>query len=216
MCISAGLCEYTYIRVVILMLRRKSSLKKTLVTNISLAVIIVFVYFAAFMPFDVIRGPVMKGSTNGDNVALQIAVEDGSLIEPYMDMLDDYGIKATFFFSEQLYNRNDIIKQVIDSGNGIGFIGSRETGKRLVLYIGGGYSIPVMEYVSGKSVMRVSPSIDVEKLKDKDNWQQILSDNLSGDMFIYTSAKGGSSDFEKVVQIVLNKGYTILKMDEML
>jgi hypothetical protein len=198
------------------MQRRKSSLKKTLVTNISLAAIIVFVYFAAFTPFDVIRGPVMKGSTNGNNVALQIAVDDGSLIVPYMEMLDDFGVKATFFFSEQLYSRNDIIKQVLESGNGIGFIGSRDTGKRLVLYIGGGYSIPVMEYVSGKSVLRVSPSIDVEKLKAKGNWQQVLSENLSGDMFIYTSADDEMSDFQKVVQIVLNKGYTILKMDEML
>lgn len=191
-------------------------MRKTLVTNISLAAIIVFVYFMAFAPFGLVRGPVMKGSTNGRNIAIQIAVSDDSLIEPCMDMLDRFGVKATFFFSEQLYNRNDLVGKVTERGNGIGYCGNRETGQRLVLYIGAGYSIPVMDYVSKNTVVRVSSSIDVEKLKMKGDWQQTLKDNLSGDMFIYAAASGDLGDLEKVVQIVMNKGYTILKMDEML
>ena len=55
-----------------------------MVTDIGLAVIILFVYFTAFMPVYPVpfsKGPVMKGNTNGDNVALQIAVNEGSDID---------------------------------------------------------------------------------------------------------------------------------------
>ena len=87
--------------------------------------------------------------------------------------------------------------------------------QKLVLYIGG-YTIPVMNYKSGNKVLQVSPSIDVDKLKKADDWQRELNVNLLGDMFVYISADNDLGDFEKIVQIVLNKGYTILKMDEML
>ena len=73
-----------------------------------------------------------------------------------------------------------------------------------------------MNYKSGNKVLQVSPSIDVDKLKEAGDWQRVLNLNLMGDMFIYISADNDLADFEKTVQIVLNKGYTILKMDEML
>lgn len=202
------------------MLKRKSSIKKILVTNIGLALIIVFVYFAAFMPIypvPLTRGPLMKGNTGGDNIALQISVNDGSDVESYLDMLDRFGIKATFFFPEQYSDGNYLVKQVADRGNEVGFYPCKDdNSQRLVLYIGGGFSMPVMNYVSGDKVLQVSPSIDIDKLKETGDWQQSLNENLTGDMFVYTSANNDFRDFEKIVQIVLNKGYTILKMDEML
>ena len=200
------------------MLKQKNSFKKALVTNIGIAVIIALVYFCAFMPFDIMRGPVMKGSTNGENIALQIAVNDSSDIGAYMDSLDAFGIKGTFFFPEQFYMENrQVIRRVIERGNGIGYyVCKKDDGQRLVLYIGGGYSVPVMSYVKGSRVVQVCPSIDVDKLKNGEDWQQILGESLLGDMFIYTNADNNLHDFKKVVQIVLNKGYTILKMDEML
>ncbi len=201
------------------MLKRKSSFKKLLVTNLALAAIIAFVYLSAFSAYPALfmRGPVMKGNTNGDNVALQIAADENSDIALYMDALDSLGVKATFFFSEQQYSQNSgILRQVLSRGNGIGYYPCKESGQRLMLYIGGGYNIPVMSYLSGSQVLQVCPSIDVEKLQSKDDWQQVFSESLLGDMFIYTNADNNLADFEKVVQIVLNKGYTILKMDEML
>lgn len=203
------------------MLKRKSSIKKILLTNTALTLIIAFVYFSAFMPVypaPFSRGPLMKGNTGGDNVALQISVDEGSDVEPYLDMLDRYGITATFFFPEQ-YNsdKNYLLKMVAERGGGVGFYPcAEEDSQRLVLYIGGGYTIPVMNYKSGNKVLQVSPSIDVDKLKEAGDWQWTLSANLMGDMFIYVSADNDLGDFEKIVQIVLNKGYTILKMDEML
>lgn len=201
------------------MLKRKSSFKKIFITNAALALIIAFVYLSAFSTYPAMfmRGPIMKGNTNGDNVALQIAADEDSDIASYMDMLDRFGVKATFFFPEQQYSQSsDVLKQVTGRGNGIGYYPCKGGGQRLMLYIGGGYNIPVMSYLSGSRVVQVCPSIDVEKLKSKDDWQQTLSKNLLGDMFIYTNADNNLGDFEKVVQIVLNKGYTILKMDEML
>jgi hypothetical protein len=201
------------------MLKRKSSVKRLLVTNIALAAIIAFVYLSAFSAYPALfmRGPIMKGNTNGDNVALQIAADENSDVASYMDTLDRFGVKATFFFSEQQYSQNDdVLKQVQGRGNGVGYYPCKGSGQRLMLYIGGGYNIPVMSYLSGSQVLQVCPSIDIEKLQNGDDWQQVFSKNLLGDMFIYTSADNNMADFEKVVQIVLNKGYTILKMDEML
>jgi hypothetical protein len=203
------------------MLKRKSSIKKILVTNIGLVLTIAFVYFAAFMPIypaPFTRGPLMKGNTGGDNIALQISVDDSSDISSYLDMLDRFGIKATFFFPEQYYsNGSYLVKQVAERGSEVGFYPSTEdNSQRLVLYIGGGYSIPVMNYVSGDKVFQVSPSIDIDKLRESGDWQRVLNENLAGDMFVYASANNDFGDFEKIVQIVLNKGYTILKMDEML
>ncbi len=203
------------------MIKRKSSIKKILVTNTGLALIIAFVYFSVFMPIypaPFSRGPLMKGNTGGDNVALQISVSEGSDVESYLDILDRYGVTATFFFPEQYGGeKNDLLQLVNERGSEVGFYPCKENNEqRLVLYIGGGFTIPVMNYKSGNKVLQVSPSIDVDKLKEAGGWQRALGDNLRGDMFIYISADNQMGDFEKTVQIVLNKGYTILKMDEML
>lgn len=203
------------------MIKRKSSIKKILITNLGLALIIAFVYFSAFMPISpapLSRGPLMKGNTGGENVALQISVDDGSDVASYLDILDSYGITATFFFPEQ-YNsdRAYLLKTVNERGSGVGYYPcSEDDSQRLVLYIGGGYTIPVMNYKSGSKVLQISPSIDVDKLKEEGDWQKVLKGNLTGDMFVYISADNDFGDFEKTVQIVLDKGYTILKMDEML
>jgi len=203
------------------MIKRKSSIKKILITNIGLALIIAFVCFSVFMPINpapLSRGPLMKGSTGGDNVALQISVSDSSGVEPYLDILDRYGVTATFFFPEQYgSDKSYLLQMVNERGSGVGFYPWKENDEqRLVLYIGGGYTIPVMNYKSGSQILQVSPSIDVDKLKEAGDWQRVLNENLEGDMFIYISADNDIDDFEKTVQIVLNKGYTILKMDEML
>jgi hypothetical protein len=65
-------------------------------------------------------------------------------------------------------------------------------------------------------VREVCPSIDVSLLSHTDDWTHVLSDSVAGDMFLYIRADNNLSDFEKVVQIVVDKGYTILKVSEML
>ena len=91
-----------------------------------------------------------------------------------------------------------------------------EDARASALYIGGGYSIPVMSYAEEGGVHEVCPSINVSQLCQTDGWTQVLSDSVKGDMFLYIRADNNFSDFEKVVQIVLDKGYTILKVSEML
>src|SRR5690242_10734456 len=112
------------------MIKRRSSIKKILITNIGLALIIAFVYFSAFMPIypaPLSRGPLMKGNTGGDNVALQISIDEKSDVESYLDMLDRYGITATFFFPEQ-YNsdKNYLLRMVAARGCGVGFYPCKE------------------------------------------------------------------------------------------
>jgi|AGTN01.2.fsa_nt_gi hypothetical protein len=200
------------------MKKPKSSLKKTLITNMCLAVIIALVYIAAFIPSESLlgEGPALKGSTGENVVGLQIVVEDESNIAAYLDTLERYGVKGTFFFSEHKTEANEpTLSSVAGRGHGVGYYISENT-RASTLYIGGGYSIPVMSYAAEDGVREVCPSVDVSKLSQMDDWTSALSDTLAGDMFIYILADNNFDDFEKVVQIVLDKGYTILKINEML
>ncbi|MDD5016490.1 MAG: hypothetical protein PHO15_00145 [Eubacteriales bacterium] len=196
--------------------------KKMLVTNLSIMLIIGFVYMLAFMPFGAVPdGPVLKGNTGENNVALQIVIDGTSDIDAYMKMLEEFGVAGTFFFSEQCYYSNEaVLQQVLDSGHGIGYYvyedENEDEDARLGLYLGGGYSVPVMSYIEGSELRQVCPSIDVTKLIRVDGWQQVLGETVLDDMFIYIDADNNFEDFEKIVQIVLDKGYTILKVNEML
>jgi hypothetical protein len=203
------------------MFRRKSSIRKIAVTNIAILFIIAFVFLCAFTPVDLAflsAGPVMRGNTNGNNIALQLSADGESDIPAYMDELDSLGIKATFFFPENFYIGNSaMLEKIIGRGNGVGYYVNRESAdERLAYYLGSGVNVPVMSYISGSSTIEVSPSIDVSKLKKADGWQRVLKDNLAGDMFVYTDADNNLDELKKIVQIVRNKGYTILKMDDML
>ena len=84
------------------------------------------------------------------------------------------------------------------------------------MYIGGGFSVPVMSYEDSSGMLQVCPSINIAKLKKIENWPEILSSKISGDMFLFVAADNDHTEFKKVVQIVLDKGYTILKVEEML
>lgn len=193
---------------------KRSGAKKMLITNLGIALIIGFVYVMAFMPFgEFHQSPWLKGNTGGNNVALQIVVEESSDVVAYMNMLEGYGVPGTFFFSRQ-HDNKDMIKLALDRGHGIGFYMCGDDQFRL--YLGGGYSVPVMSYGVGGEAMRVCPSIDSTKLISTDDWQQVLSEAALSDMFISCDADNNLEDFEKIVQIVLDKGYTILKVNEML
>ncbi len=200
------------------MKKAKSSMKKTLVTNLCLALIILLVYFSAFVPARSAlgEGPALKGNTGTNVVGLQIVVEDKSNIAAYLDTLERYGVKGTFFFSEQRTDANDSTMQsVVDRGHGAGYYINEFT-RASRLYIGGGYSIPVMSAAAEEGVREVCPSVDITKLCRVDDWTSVLSEAITGDMFLYIRADNNFVDFEKVVQIVLDKGYTILKVNEML
>ena len=201
------------------MKKQRSSVKKTLVTNICLAIIIILVYITAFVPFGGMMqgtGPALKGNTGKDVIGLQIVVDEQTDVTAYLDTLDQYGVKGTFFFQEQQAEKLEpLLLRVIERGHGVGYYINERT-RAALLYIGGGYSIPVMSYDEGDGVHTVCPSIDVSKLSLSDDWTAVLADALAGDMFIYIRADNNFSDFEKVVQIVLDKGYTILKVNEML
>ena len=188
------------------------------ITNLLLLMIIGLVALASFGSHALAaQGPALKGRTGANNVALQIAVEQSSDVGAYMDELENVGAHGTFFFCSQCYVDNELIQQVKQRGHGVGYYTcaaheKQETG----MYIGGGYSVTVMSYESGENMQQVCPSINLAKLKTLQNWQDVLSRRISGDMFLYVAADNDQEDFKKVVQIVLDKGYTILKVDEML
>jgi hypothetical protein len=197
----------------------KSSLKRTIVTNTCILGIIALVYLAAFGPVgSILNGgaPVLKGSTGENVVGLQIVVDDKSDVAAYIDTLERYNAKGTFFFSDQQVGAMESeLRTVMKRGHGVGYYIS-EDARASALYIGGGYSIPVMSSTEEGGVREVCPSIDVSLLSRTDDWAQVLSDTVAGDMFLYIRADNNLSDFEKVVQIVVDKGYTILKVSEML
>ncbi len=188
------------------------------VTNIILMMIIGLVALSSFGSHALAaREPALKGRTGADNVALQIAVDQSSDVEAYMDLLENAGARGTFFFCSQCYTDSAMIQEVIRRGHGVGsYTCSAHDKQQTGMYIGGGYSVTVMSYKSGDSVQQVCPSINLTKLKKLKNWHEVLSGQISGDMFLYIAADNDQEDFKKVVQIVLDKGYTILKVDEML
>lgn len=194
------------------------TIKKTMLTNSCIGLIIAFVCFTSFGPLGQISGaPLLKGCTGGDNVALQIMVNDSSEVGAYMDTLERVGAQGTFFFCEQCGASEDLLSQVRQRGHGVGsYVCAAHKGKETDMYIGSGYSVPVMHYNDGQLIRRIGPSLDIARLKAQQGWLQTLEENLFGDMFIRVVADEAIGDFEKVVQIVSNKGYTMLRIDEML
>ena len=188
------------------------------ITNLFLVMIIGLVALASFGSHALAaQGPALKGRTGANNVALQIAVDQSSDVVAYMDALESVGAHGTFFFCSQCYVDHTLMLQVKQRGHGVGYYTcaaheNQETG----MYIGGGYSITVMSYETGETLQQVCPSINLTKLRSLGNWQDVLSRRISGDMFLYVEADNDQEDFKKVVQIVLDKGYTILKVEEML
>jgi len=164
------------------------------------------------------QGLVLKGCTGKNNIALQITVDDYSDVEAYMDTLERLGAYGTFFFCEQCDNANGAtINEVLSRGHGVGFyVCNTHQGSETDMYIGNGYSVPVMSCGDGSQMRRIGPSIDFEKLRLHKIWRQILQDSIQRDMFIRIKADNEYEDFEKVVQIIRDKGYTILKVEEML
>ena len=153
----------------------------------------------------------LKGCTGKNNIALQITVDDYSDVEAYMDTLERLGAYGTFFFCEQCDNANGAtINEVLSRGHGVGFyVCNTHEGRETDMYIGNGYSVPVMSCGDGSQMRRIGPSIDFEKLRSHKIWQQILQDSIQRDMFIRIKADNEYEDFEKVVQIIRDKGYRI-------
>ncbi len=197
--------------------REKSSPKKMIVTNLCIIIIILFVYVMAFTSLGtslLSRGPMLKGNTGQKNVALQIKVDSASDVDAYLDLLDAFKAKCTFFFCEEADNE-DIVQKVIKRGHETGYY-SEGGEEKTDLYLGGGKSIPVMSFANNAKVFQVSPSIDINKLKKTEDWEKEFAEKISNDMFIYINADNNFDDFEKIIQIVRNKGYTILKIAQML
>ena len=189
-----------------------------LITNVGIALIIGFVYILAFMPFGGLSGgPVFKGNTGSSNVAMQIVVDEKSDVNAYMDMLEDFGAFGTFFFPEPCYqDQDELIQAVLKRGHSVGYYVYKDDDAQFGLYLGGGYSVPVMNYMAGNELIQVCPSIDMTVLENTDEWQKVFSETALDDLFIHVDADNNFEEFEKIVQIVRNKGYTILKVNEML
>ncbi len=194
------------------------SIRTAVLTNGCICIIIAFVYFASFGRFGQISGaPLLKGCTGGDNIALQIMVTDSSDTDTYMDTLERAGAKGTFFFCEQCGADSRIAEDILQRGHAIGYyVCQKHKDQNADMYIAGGYSVPVMRYNDGETVRHIAPSIDLEKLKQHKDWPKVLDESLCKDMFLRVVADNSIYDFEKVVQIVSDKGYTILKINEML
>lgn len=191
---------------------------RSVVTNLGLLLIIALVYAASFGFATPAQGLALRGDTGGSNVALQITVTRDSDVAAYMDALERAGVRGTFFFCEQCAaDSGGVISEVRARGHGVGwYVCEAHEGDETHLYIGNGYSVPVMSCDDGRSQRQIGPSIDFEKLKTQDGWPQVLQDSVYKDMFIRIDADNEISEFEKVVQIVRGKGYTILKVEEML
>ena len=191
--------------------------KKTLVTNIFLVLIIGLVYTASFGFTQPVKGLTLKGCTGGSNVGLQIAVTQNSDVEGYMEAMDQMGVQGTFFFCEQCRFVDGMIEHVLARGHSVGYyVCAAHEGTESDMYIGNGYSVPVMSYDNGSGMRHIGPSIDFEKLKKQSDWPKVLEESIFDDMFIRIDADNEMTEFEKVVQIVRDKGYTILKVEEML
>ncbi len=193
-------------------------IRRTLVTNIGLVLIITLVYVASFGFTTPVQGLALKGCTGADNVGLQIMVDEQSDVDAYIDRLEDMGVSVTFFFCEECFKeKGEIISRVISRGHGVGYyVCEKHEGSETDMYIGNGYSVPVMSYNDDGAVRHIGPSIDFTKLKTLKDWQRVLAERIFGDMFIRINADNQFDEFEKVVQIVRDKGYTILKVEEML
>lgn len=177
---------------------QKISIKRTVITDLCLAAIIICVYVTVFAGTSILSKPAFKGSTGQNKVGLQIAALETSDIDAYLDMLSEYEISATFFFDNRI--EEDVKERIENLGHSTGRF---EDGK----------TYPVMSYAQGTK--KVSPSIDVTQLKESSDWQQVLEQSIAPDMLIFVSADNNFSEFEKIVQIVLDKGYTIDRMEEM-
>lgn len=193
-------------------------IRRTLVTNICLVLIIMLVYVASFGFITPAQSLALKGCTGADNVGLQIMVDENSDVDAYMDRLDEMGVSVTFFFCEQCCkNSSEAIGAVLERGHGVGYyVCGKHEGKQTDMYIGNGYSVPVMSCDDDGDVRHIGPSIDFTRLKTLDDWQHVLAESIFADMFIRIHADNQFEEFEKVVQIVRDKGYTILKVEEML
>ena len=199
---------------------KKPEYLRALVTNLCLILIIALVYAAAFGPQNLpksVQGPAFKGRTGADNVALQIAVDQSSDLLAYMDTLEKLDARGTFFFCTQCVKDGAVVQEVRRRGHGVGYyLCAKHQGQGTDLYIGGGFSVPVMSYEDSTGMLKVCPSINLTKLKKMDNWPDVLRNKINGDMFLFVDANNDHEEFKKVVQIVLDKGYTILKVEEML
>jgi len=202
-------------RVVIFMNRRESV---GMFSNLCLLLIIGLVSlgtFGAHLLLDRSQ-PALKGRTGEDAVGLQIAVAAFTDLDAYMDVLEQAGVRGTFFFRAADASADALAKEAERRGHGVGYYGASGDGAPVGLYIGGGYSVPVMRYEEGGALKKVCPSINVTRLKKRDDWQNILSSRLAGDMFLDIDGDNDHAALKKIVQIVLDKGYTIMKVDEML
>ena len=160
--------------------------------------------------------PALKGRTGEDAVGLQIAVAAITDLDAYMDALEQAGVRGTFFFRLAGASADELAEKAERRGHGVGYYGADDGGAPVGLYIGGGYSVPVMRYEEGGALKQVCPSINLTRLKRLDDWPDVLSARLAGDMFLYIDGDNDQAALKKIVQIVLDKGYTIMKVDEML
>lgn len=176
---------------------QKKNIRKAVITDICLAVIIMMVYFAAFIGVKLLSDkPALKGNTAENLVGLQIAIDEQSNVEKYIEILEEYEISATFFFDTS----SDAMQDLSQQGHSVGFLHERDT-------------LPVMS-IDGGSKM-ISTSIDLDQLIKSKGWEELLDAKVAAGMLMFITADNNFSEFEKIVQIVLNKGYTIVKMEEM-
>jgi len=192
------------------MTKDERRLKNTLILDLCILAVIAAVSLAAFwLPGVDTGGPALRGNTDANGIGLQIAATGEEDTARYLDALDEIGAKATFFFPEET-QPDDAMALVRSRGHGVGTRG--ENG----MYIGGGASVPVMSYRSGSGIRQVAPSIDTTKMFVHSEGAQQFASSLHRGMFVYVDAADDFADFQKIVQIAVDKGYTMLKIDEML
>lgn len=176
---------------------QKKNIRRAVITDICLAVIIMMVYFAAFIGVKLLSDkPALRGSTAENQVGLQIAIDVQSDVEKYIKILEKYEISATFFFD----TNSEVMQELSQQGHSVGFLHERD-------------ALPVMSYDGGSKM--ISTSIDLDHLINSSGWEKLLEAKVAAGMLMFITADNNFSEFEKIVQIVLNKGYTIVKMEEM-
>ncbi len=77
---------------------------------------------------------------------MQIAVTASTDVGAYMNALEKLGVRGTFFFRSPDAADDASAVEVKQRGHGVGYYDAADDDSEAGMYIGGGYSVPVMSY----------------------------------------------------------------------
>ncbi|MEZ4357218.1 MAG: hypothetical protein R2876_01085 [Eubacteriales bacterium] len=199
------------------------SFKRSLITNIAIAVIIVFVCIATFSTevqsfvAGTLNAPVFKGNSNGSNVALAISVCNKDNIDKTLEVLDESGADASIFLCPDIYETNmDLINELLAKGIHTG------------IYVCAEHSLGNLELKEGDYVL-CTPSFKKDNLKNASkaiflngtvdankiySYEKELT--LNENMIIVYNIDDGIYRLKALLNEITDKGYNIVNVRDIL